>query len=72
MIPRRIVAFTYLQHSDPTIPYYRDVRMDIPGGSLLLDRPIFQAQWNFARGALATVDRPFFGWVDRFFLHNVN
>ncbi|KAF8635645.1 hypothetical protein AX15_000280 [Amanita polypyramis BW_CC] len=49
-----IVLFTYLQHSDPTIPYYR------------------KDQWTFARGALATVDRPIFGWVGRFFLHNIS
>ncbi|KAK2460742.1 hypothetical protein APHAL10511_007212 [Amanita phalloides] len=49
-----IVLFTYLQHSDPTIPYYR------------------KTQWTFVRGALATVDRPLFGWVGRFFLHNIN
>ncbi|KAF9463198.1 fatty acid desaturase-domain-containing protein [Collybia nuda] len=49
-----IVMFTYLQHSDPTIPYYR------------------KDQWTFARGALATVDRPLFGWVGRFFLHNIS
>jgi len=48
-----IVCSTYLQHSDPTIPYYR------------------KDQWTFARGALATVDRPLFGWVGRFFLHNI-
>ena len=30
-----------------------------------------QDQWTFARGALATVDRPLFGWVGRFFFHNV-
>ncbi|PPQ70653.1 hypothetical protein CVT26_010075 [Gymnopilus dilepis] len=50
----RIVLFTYLQHSDPTIPYYR------------------KEEWTFARGALATVDRPLFGWVGRFFLHNIS
>ncbi|KAH0581132.1 hypothetical protein H2248_012260 [Termitomyces sp. 'cryptogamus'] len=49
-----IVMLTYLQHSDPTIPYYR------------------KDQWTFARGALATVDRPLFGWVGRFFFHNIN
>ncbi|RDB28347.1 Delta(12) fatty acid desaturase [Hypsizygus marmoreus] len=49
-----IVMFTYLQHSDPTIPYYR------------------KDQWTFARGALATVDRPLFGWVGRFFFHNIS
>ncbi|EPT03322.1 hypothetical protein FOMPIDRAFT_89032 [Fomitopsis schrenkii] len=42
----RIVTVTYLQHSDPTILYYR---------------------WAFLRGALATVDRPVFGWAGRFF-----
>ncbi|EPT03337.1 hypothetical protein FOMPIDRAFT_1046891 [Fomitopsis schrenkii] len=47
-----IVTVTYLQHSDPTIPYYR-------------------GQWTFLRGALATVDRPVFGWVGRFFWHGI-
>jgi fatty acid desaturase len=28
--------------------------------------------WSFVRGALATVDRPFMGWIGRFFLHNVS
>lgn len=32
---------------------------------------LIQSQWTFVRGALATVDRPLFGWVGRFFLHNV-
>ncbi|KAJ7904203.1 fatty acid desaturase-domain-containing protein [Mycena leptocephala] len=27
--------------------------------------------WTFARGSLATVDRPLFGWVGRFFLHHI-
>ncbi|TFK31519.1 fatty acid desaturase-domain-containing protein [Crucibulum laeve] len=49
-----MVMFTYLQHSDPTIPYYR------------------KDQWTFARGALATVDRPLFGWVGRFFLYGIS
>ncbi|EIW53692.1 uncharacterized protein TRAVEDRAFT_52811 [Trametes versicolor FP-101664 SS1] len=48
-----IVMFTYLQHSDPTVPYYRE------------------KSWTFARGALATVDRPVFGWVGRFFWHGI-
>ncbi|KIY43723.1 hypothetical protein FISHEDRAFT_53632 [Fistulina hepatica ATCC 64428] len=48
-----LVMITYLQHSDPTVPYYR------------------AEQWTFARGALATVDRPLFGWVGRFFLLNI-
>ncbi|KAF9078312.1 fatty acid desaturase-domain-containing protein [Rhodocollybia butyracea] len=48
-----MVMFTYLQHSDPTIPYYR------------------KDEWTFVRGALATIDRPLFGWVGRVFLHNI-
>ena len=27
-------------------------------------------EWTFLRGALSTVDRPFFGWIGRFFFHN--
>ncbi|KAJ3567933.1 hypothetical protein NP233_g6047 [Leucocoprinus birnbaumii] len=49
-----IVMLTYLHHSDPTIPHYRN------------------KEWSFLRGALATVDRPFLGWVGRYFLHNVS
>ncbi|KAI8972410.1 fatty acid desaturase-domain-containing protein [Trametes punicea] len=48
-----IVMFTYLQHSDPTVPYYRE------------------NSWTFARGALATIDRPVFGWIGRFFWHGI-
>ncbi|KZT40976.1 hypothetical protein SISSUDRAFT_1113206 [Sistotremastrum suecicum HHB10207 ss-3] len=29
-------------------------------------------EWNFIRGANATVDRPVLGWIGRFFLHNVS
>ncbi|KAM5539758.1 hypothetical protein V8D89_006571 [Ganoderma adspersum] len=48
-----LVMFTYLQHSDPTVPYYRE------------------KSWTFARGALATVDRPVFGWIGVFFWNNI-
>ncbi|KZT22919.1 hypothetical protein NEOLEDRAFT_1180500 [Neolentinus lepideus HHB14362 ss-1] len=30
-----------------------------------------KAEWNFQRGAAATVDRDFLGWWGRFFLHDV-
>ncbi|KAH9831761.1 fatty acid desaturase-domain-containing protein [Rhodofomes roseus] len=50
-----IVTVTYLQHSDPTVPYYR----------------VSRSLWTFLRGALATVDRPVFGWVGRFFWHGI-
>ena len=29
------------------------------------------SEWNFQRGAAATVDRNFLGWQGRFFLHDV-
>ncbi|KAF5364930.1 hypothetical protein D9758_008181 [Tetrapyrgos nigripes] len=29
-------------------------------------------EWTFSRGALATVDRPLFGWVGRVLLHNIS
>ena len=44
---------TYLHHTDPELPHYR------------------QPEWNFQRGAAATVDRDFLGWMGRFFLHDV-
>jgi len=47
------VMITYLHHTEPTLPHYRD------------------NQWNFQRGAAATVDRNFLGWQGRFFLHDV-
>ncbi|KAJ7080443.1 fatty acid desaturase-domain-containing protein [Mycena epipterygia] len=34
--------------------------------------PYYRAPaWTFTRGALATVDRPLFGWVGRFLLHHI-
>ena len=44
---------TYLHHTDPELPHYR------------------QPEWNYQRGAAATVDRNFLGWMGRFFLHDV-
>ncbi|KAF9017583.1 delta-12 fatty acid desaturase [Hymenopellis radicata] len=35
--------------------------------------PIYRrSEWTFVRGALSTVDRPFLGWIGRFFLHNAS
>ncbi|KAH9885241.1 linoleoyl phosphatidylcholine delta-12 acetylenase [Cubamyces lactineus] len=47
------IMITYLHHTDPALPHYR------------------QREWNFQRGAAATVDRNFLGWMGRFFLHDV-
>ncbi|KAM5531366.1 hypothetical protein V8D89_014959 [Ganoderma adspersum] len=47
------IMITYLHHTDPELPHYR------------------QPEWNFQRGAAATVDRDFLGWMGRFFLHDV-
>ena len=30
-----------------------------------------KTEWTFVRGATATIDRPFLGWVGRFFFHNI-
>jgi omega-6 fatty acid desaturase (delta-12 desaturase) len=38
---------------------------------MIIANNLIQDQWTFARGALATVDRPLFGWVGRFFFYNV-
>ncbi|KAH8817907.1 delta-12 fatty acid desaturase [Flagelloscypha sp. PMI_526] len=35
--------------------------------------PYYRAsQWSFVRGAIATVDRPLFGWIGSYFFHNVS
>ncbi|OBZ66909.1 Delta(12) fatty acid desaturase [Grifola frondosa] len=47
------IMITYLHHTDPELPHYRN------------------REWNFQRGAAATVDRDFLGWMGRFFLHDV-
>ncbi|KAG6872701.1 hypothetical protein C0995_007369 [Termitomyces sp. Mi166 len=47
------IMITYLHHTDPTLPHYRN------------------KEWNFQRGAAATIDRNFLGWQGRFFLHDV-
>ncbi|EPE04177.1 delta fatty acid desaturase [Ophiostoma piceae UAMH 11346] len=47
-----LVAITYLQHTDPTLPHYHS------------------EEWNFVRGAAATIDREF-GFVGRHLLHGI-
>ncbi|KAK3486692.1 fatty acid desaturase-domain-containing protein [Neurospora hispaniola] len=47
-----LVAITYLQHTDPSLPHYTP------------------DQWNFVRGAAATIDREF-GFIGRHLLHGI-
>ncbi|KAH6615493.1 delta-12 acyl-CoA desaturase [Chaetomium sp. MPI-SDFR-AT-0129] len=47
-----LVAITFLQHTDPSLPHYTD------------------AEWNFVRGAAATIDREF-GFIGRHLLHGI-
>ncbi|KAL0467994.1 fatty acid desaturase domain-containing protein [Neurospora intermedia] len=47
-----LVAITYLQHTDPSLPHYTP------------------DQWNFVRGAAATIDREF-GFIGRHLLHSI-
>ncbi|KAM0257994.1 hypothetical protein ACHAQJ_004037 [Trichoderma viride] len=47
-----LVAITFLQHTDPTLPHYTS------------------EQWNFVRGAAATIDREM-GFVGRHLLHGI-
>ncbi|KAG7283991.1 Oleate hydroxylase fah12 [Staphylotrichum longicolle] len=47
-----LVAITYLQHTDPTLPHYTE------------------EEWNFVRGAAATIDREF-GFIGRHLLHGI-
>ncbi|KAL2264154.1 hypothetical protein VTK26DRAFT_1272 [Humicola hyalothermophila] len=47
-----LVAITFLQHTDPSLPHYTD------------------EEWNFVRGAAATIDREF-GFIGRHLLHGI-
>ncbi|KAK4124362.1 bifunctional delta12/omega3 fatty acid desaturase [Parathielavia appendiculata] len=47
-----LVAITYLQHTDPSLPHYTE------------------EEWNFVRGAAATIDREF-GFIGRHLLHGI-
>ncbi|KAK3400483.1 fatty acid desaturase-domain-containing protein [Sordaria brevicollis] len=47
-----LVAITYLQHTDPSLPHYT------------------AEEWNFVRGAAATIDREF-GFIGRHLLHGI-
>ncbi|KAJ3492008.1 hypothetical protein NLI96_g283 [Meripilus lineatus] len=53
MVTHWFIMITYLHHTDPKLPHYRN------------------GEWSFSRGAAATVDRDFLGWMGRFFLHDV-
>lgn len=47
-----LVAITFLQHTDPTLPHYHS------------------EEWNFVRGAAATIDREF-GFIGRQLFHGI-
>ncbi|KAK8147524.1 Oleate hydroxylase fah12 [Beauveria asiatica] len=47
-----LVAITFLQHTDPTLPHYHS------------------EEWNFVRGAAATIDREC-GFIGRHLLHGI-
>lgn len=47
-----LVAITFLQHTDPSLPHYT------------------ADEWNFVRGAAATVDREF-GFIGRHLFHGI-
>ncbi|KAK3192278.1 Oleate hydroxylase fah12 [Lecanicillium sp. MT-2017a] len=50
--PDVVVAITFLQHTDPTLPHYTS------------------EEWNFVRGAAATIDREM-GFIGRHLLHGI-
>jgi len=62
---------TYLHHTDPSIPHYRNVGGNVSLGLISTLTLETQDEWSFLRGASATVDRPLLGWCGIFFLHNV-
>lgn len=52
VVNNNLVAITFLQHTDPALPHYRE------------------KEWNFVRGATATIDRDF-GFVGTHILHGI-
>lgn len=47
-----LVLITYIQHTDPALPHYRE------------------GEWNFQRGAAATMDREF-GFIGQYIFHDI-
>ncbi|ORY84219.1 fatty acid desaturase-domain-containing protein [Protomyces lactucae-debilis] len=52
IVNNNLVMITFLQHTDPALPHYRE------------------GEWNYARGASATIDREF-GFVGRHLFHGI-
>lgn len=52
VVNNNLVMITFLQHTDPALPHYRE------------------GEWNYARGATATIDRDF-GWIGKHIFHGI-
>ncbi|BFZ58032.1 hypothetical protein PYCC9005_005090 [Savitreella phatthalungensis] len=52
VVNNNLVMITFLQHTDPALPHYRE------------------GEWNYARGAAATIDREL-GFVGRHIFHGI-
>jgi omega-6 fatty acid desaturase (delta-12 desaturase) len=52
IVNNNLVMITFLQHTDPALPHYRE------------------GEWNYARGASATIDREF-GFIGRHIFHGI-
>lgn len=52
IVNNNLVMITFLQHTDPALPHYRE------------------GEWNYARGASATIDRDF-GWIGKHIFHGI-
>lgn len=52
VVNNNLVMITFLQHTDPALPHYRE------------------GEWNYARGASATIDREF-GFIGKHIFHGI-
>lgn len=52
VVNHNLVMITFLQHTDPALPHYRE------------------GEWNYARGATATIDRDF-GFIGKHIWHGI-
>jgi fatty acid desaturase len=65
-----LIFYTFLQHTDKSLPHYEESGwFVVVCGCAFFSPDFLSLEWNFVRGALATIDRPYH--VFDFFHHEI-